>query len=33
MTNREKELLKIIKDDPLISQIELADKLNITDHQ
>lgn len=30
MTNREKELLKIIKEDPLISQIELADKLNIT---
>lgn len=29
MTQRERELLKILKDDPLISQQELADKLNI----
>ncbi|MGL6106357.1 PfkB family carbohydrate kinase [Romboutsia sp.] len=30
MTDREKEILNILKDDPLISQQELADKLNIT---
>ena len=30
MTSREKELLKILKDNPMISQNELADLLNIT---
>ncbi|OPJ62406.1 PfkB family carbohydrate kinase [Clostridium oryzae] len=30
MTNREKEILKLIKDDPLISQQQLADILGIT---
>lgn len=30
MTNREKEILQLIKDKPMISQKELAEKLNIT---
>ena len=30
MTNREKELLQILKDNPMISQNDLADMLNIT---
>lgn len=30
MTNREKEILKLIKENPMISQKELADKLGIT---
>ena len=30
MTNREKELLQILKENPMISQNDLADMLNIT---
>lgn len=30
MTDREKEILEILKDDPMVSQQELADMLNIT---
>ena len=30
MTDREKEILNILIEDPMVSQQELADKLNIT---
>ncbi|MFR3072620.1 MAG: winged helix-turn-helix transcriptional regulator, partial [Paeniclostridium sp.] len=30
MTDREKEILEILRDDPMVSQQTLADMLNIT---